>query len=303
MTDKRATVFGGGGYLGRAVVRRLAAEGWSVRIAVRRPELAKRNPNGSLPESIEAVAADVLDDASVAEALAGSSAVVNCVGLYREKGRYSFESVHVTGAERVAKATADAGVKSLVHFSGIGADPRSWSAYVRDRARGEEVVRRAFPRAVVLRPSALFGPGDAFVTPLTGLLKILPIFPLFGDGGTRLQPVLVDDVARAVTKVLAAGEAAHPLYELGGGEVIGFRDLTVALQRKLGIRRLLMPMPFVFWRFLAALGRPLPFAPITASQVALMENDNIVGEGTGSFADLGIEPVGFSDWIAGTDLN
>ena len=303
MTDKRATVFGGSGYLGRAVVRRLVAEGWSVRIAVRRPDVVERLFDRAPPASVETVAADLLDDASVAAALIGSSAAVNCVGLYRERGDYSFEAVHVAGAERVARAAAQAGTGNLVHLSGIGADPVSWSAYVRDRARGEAAVHRAFPQAVILRPSALFGPGDAFLTPLASLLKILPVFPLFGDGGTRLQPVLVDDVAEAVARVLAIGEAVHPVYELGGGEVIRFRDLIVALQRRLGIRRLLLPVPFALWRFLAVLGRPFPFAPITDSQVALMENDNIVGAGVGTFADLGIEPAGFSEWIAGADLN
>ncbi len=302
MTDKRATVFGGSGYLGRAVVRRLAAEGWSIRIAVRRPELVEQVFDGALPTSVEAAAADVIDGASVAAVLAGSTAVVNCVGLYREKGDYSFQAVHVAGAEKVALAAAEAGLRSLIHFSGIGADPSSWSAYVRDRANGEAVVQRAFPRAIVLRPSALFGPGDALVTPLARLLKVLPVFPLFGDGGTRLQPVHVDDVAHAVASVFADDEAVQRVYELGGAEVIRFRDLVQALQRRLDIRRLFMPIPFALWRLLAAMGRPFPFAPITASQVALMENDNVVGDQVGTFADLGIEPRGLSDWVAGADL-
>jgi len=287
MAGDRVTVFGGSGFLGRRVAARLAADGWEIRAAVRRPEAVSLS--GEAP--IEPLKADVRDAAAVARAVAGAKAVVNAVGLYVERGAASFEAVHAEGAETVAAEAAAAGAERLVHLSGIGADPGSESLYVRTRAEGERRVLAAFPGAMIFRPSLMFGRGDAFFATMATLSRLSPVLPLFGGGRTRLQPVYVEDVAAAVAVVLKAPAPKPGLYELGGPKVYSYRELTELALKGLGRRRLLLPLPFALAEMLAALLAPLPSPPLTRDQLALMKRDNLVGAGVLTFADLGLTPV------------
>jgi NADH dehydrogenase len=188
MSYSRVTVFGGSGFLGRQIVKRLAADGAAVRVAVRHPERASFLTEVSTPGWITTVHADVWDEATVGPAVDGSDAVVNTVGHYVERGGATFEAIHGQGAMHVAQASAMAGVRRLVHISGIGADPGSPSSYVRARAVGERLVKEAFPGATILRPSVMFGPEDAFFNQLAALARVMPILPLFGTGAVKLQP-------------------------------------------------------------------------------------------------------------------
>jgi uncharacterized protein YbjT (DUF2867 family) len=290
MADRRITVFGGSGFLGRRIVERLAAMGAEVRVAVRHPERAASLTRFGRAGQITAVHADVWDEATVAPALAGADAVVNTVGHYVERGDASFEAIHGHGARHVAEAASAAGVQRLVHISGIGADPASDSPYVRARAVGERLVREAFPAATILRPSVMFGPND-FLNRLAGIARVMPAIPLFGSGEVKLQPIYVDDVAAAVAKALALPEAAGQLYELGGPRVYPYKALVQLVLDQTGRRRLLLPVPYFAWNVLAALLAPLPRRPISRDQVKLMQKDNVVSPGALTFADLGITPT------------
>ena len=203
------TVFGGSGFLGRFIVERLHTAGARVRVAVR------HSTQGPPPQGgdIEVVYADVRDGGTVAQAVRDSDAVVNAVGLYVPQGKATFQAVHVDGAQEVARAARAAGIECLVHISGIGADLNSESAYVRSRALGERAVREAYPEAIILRPSVLFGRGDALFRSLAAITRISPVFPLFGDGSTRLQPVFVGDVAEAVVKAVGSPATRENVYE------------------------------------------------------------------------------------------
>jgi len=291
MAFGRVTVFGGSGFLGREIVRRLAADGAEVRVAVRHPERAAFLTGPGNAGQITALHADVWDQATVGPALAGADAAVNTVGHYVERGDASFEAIHGQGAEHVAKAAAAAGVQRLVHISGIGADPASDSPYVRARAIGERLVREAFPAATILRPSVMFGPADAFLNRLAALTRISPALPLFGSGEVKLQPVYVSDVAAAVARALAMPEAAGQLYELGGPRAYSYKALVQLVLDQTGRRRLLLPVPYAAWNALAALLAPLPQRPISRDQVKLMQKDNVVSPGALTFADLGITPT------------
>ena len=283
MAESLYTVFGGTGYLGGTVVRRLLASGARVRIAARHSPPAR----AGLDEA-EFLATDVRDDASVARAVNGAAGAVNAVALYVE-GRHgpSFQDIHVEGARRVARRARDAGA-ALVQISGIGADPASPSRYVAARGRGEAAVREAHPGAVVLRPSVLFGPGDAFVGTLDAITR-LPVIPLFGDGSTRLQPVHVGDVAAAVERALASPQAAGSSFERGGGEAYSYRRILEMVMARRRRRRLLLPLPFPLWMVLARVCSLLPRPPLTVDQVRLMQRDNVAGAGPGLEA-LGVRP-------------
>lgn len=279
---RRVTVFGGSGFLGRAIATRLAAEGWQVRVAVRRPARVESN------DRIEACYADVRDETSVAQAVKGAQAVVNAVGLYVEKGAETFTAVHELGAVNVAHQTALQRAERLVLISGIGADPRSPSAYVRARAIGELLTRDVFAGATVLRPSAIFAPDDRFLNSLAEIARRTPLLPLFGRGATKLQPVYAGDVAAAVAAALTHPVAPGQTYELGGPTIYSYRDLIDLLLAHTGRRCWLLPLPFFLWDVLAALSALLPSPPITRAQVTLMKQDNVVADNALTLADLSI---------------
>jgi len=294
MAEDPITVFGGTGYLGRSLVRHLALAGRPVRVAARHP--ARPAIHGSSAE-IGLQAADIRNDASVAEAVRGAGGVVNAVGLYIESGEATFEDVHVDGAARVARYARHVGAR-LVHVSGIGADPASRSRYIAARGRGEAAVRTEYPETIIVRPSVLFGPGDAFLSMLELASRFSPVVPLFGRGDTRMQPVHVDDVAAAITRLLTPPFPADRLFELGGGAIHTYREIIALVLDHLGRRRALAPVPFTAWKILARPAGILPNAPLTIDQVQLMESDNVVGEGVATFSELGIEPRTLDDALA-----
>jgi uncharacterized protein YbjT (DUF2867 family) len=286
MPDGPITVFGGTGFLGRAIVRELVDAGRAVRIAARQPTLPEWAEEG---DPLALASADIRDAASVAEALDGASGVVNAVSLYVERRDARFAAIHVQGAGQLARLAREAGIARLVQISGIGADSRSRSAYVRARAAGESAVIAEFSKAIILRPSVLFGPQDAFLATLAGLSR-LPVIPLFGRGETRLQPVHVVDVARAVVRLLGDSPPQRRLFELGGPDILRYRDILTLVLTHLARERPLLPVPFPLWHLLAFLTSYLPHPPLTRDQVILMQQDNVVGDGIGTFADLDIAP-------------
>ena len=253
------TVFGGTGFLGRRVVRHLRDADFIVRIASRHPE-RRPSPFAGDGSNIESVQADINDDNSILAATRGAFAVVNAVSLYVERGKDTFRSVHVEAAGRVAELARQSGVARIAHLSGIGSDPRSTSSYIRCRGEGEEAVRQAFPGATIIRPAVMFGPEDAFVTPLLKMLRVLPIFPMFGRGQTRLQPAYVDDVAKAIARALRSPNAASA-YELAGPRIYTYEELLATIAAGVGKRPLLLPFPFALWRAVGYASKILPNAP------------------------------------------
>jgi NADH dehydrogenase len=294
MSAPTVAVFGGTGFLGRNIVAHLRTKGLAVRVVARHPTRAERVFGEPRPE-LSYQTGDLLDERSTAAAIEGAYMVVNAASLYAERDGITFEAVHVKGARRVARLSARHGAKRFVQISGIGADTRSRSRYIRTRGEGELAVRNEFSGAVVVRPAVMCGPGDAFLTKIIHLLRILPVFPLFGDGRTRLEPVFVGDVAEAVA-LLAERSAPLPTYEFGGGHVYTYRELIEAIARALPLRRYLLPVPFPVWKAMAIAAQSLPGQGLALNQVELMEQDN-VATGTGNLQKLGVVPTPIADLV------
>ena len=282
-------VFGGGGFLGRRLVDRLSAESVTVRVAVRHPEPARIALRSLGFDRVTVVYADVRDQGSVEAAIAGADAVVDAVSAYVEKGGVTFEAVHVRGAENMAREAIAAGVARFVLVSGIGADRYSSSPYIRSRGRGEVMVQQAFPSATIVRPGAMFGPGDALFATLAELARLLPVLPLIG-GGTRLQPVFVEDVAKAITNILSDPGTVGQTYELAGPRVYTLRELVNMTLQLMGKRRLLVAVPFAVAEIQARLFEFLPNPPLTTGQVDLLKVDNVASKTLPGFQDLKIRP-------------
>ena len=274
------TIFGGSGFVGRHTVRALARSGWRIRAAQRRPDLAGHlQPMGNVGQ-IQAVQANLRYPDSVRAAVDGAYAVVNSVGILAGSGRQTFKGLHAEGARAVARAAREAGVKRLVHISAIGADPASKSSYARTKGEGERAVLEEFPDAIILRPSIVFGPEDEFFNRFAGLARISPFLPLIGGGRTKFQPVYVGDVAAAVAAALDGAGEPGKVYELGGPEVLSFRELLDRTQSYADRKRLYLPMPFWLAKLQALATWPLPgsMRPLTYDQVRLLQRDNVVSE-------------------------
>ena len=291
------TIYGGSGFVGRYIARRMAQQGWRVRVAVRRPnEAIFVRPYGAVGQ-VEPVFCNIRDDASVRAAMTGADAVVNCVGILNAVGRNTFDAVQADGAARVARIAADLGVARLVHVSAIGADSDSDSLYARTKAAGEAGVLAHFPQAVILRPSVVFGPEDQFFNRFAGMSVLSPVLPVVGPD-TRFQPVHVDDVAAAAERAVL-GQARPGIYELGGPEVASFRALMQQMLQVVQRRRLILRVPFAV---AGVMGFALDMVQavtlglvtntvLTRDQVRNLRRDNVVTGAHMGFADLGISPV------------
>lgn len=294
---KTVVIFGGSGFVGRYVARRMARLGWYVRVAVRRPNEALFVRTYGEVGQVEPVLANVRDEDSTRAAISGTDAVINCVGLMQESGKQNFEAVHVEAAGRIARLALSEGAAHLVHLSALSADEASESRYASSKARGEAAVKSAFPDAMILRPSVVFGFEDHFFNRFARLARYTLVLPLVG-AETMFQPVYVDDVARAAA-MGAAGDAAPGVYELGGPVARSFRNLMRGMLRVIERRRMIVNMPFRlayfnawwfdFWT--AAIGHLYLNRILTRDQVRLLRTDDVVSEDARKLSDLGIEPT------------
>jgi uncharacterized protein YbjT (DUF2867 family) len=291
--DMLITIYGGSGFLGRHVVRALAKRGYRIRNAVRRPDLAGHlQPLGRVGQ-IHSVQANLRDQASVERAAAGADVLINLVGILFERGKQRFDAVHAQGAEYVAQAARSHGVP-LVHVSAIGADANSTSAYARTKADAEARVLAALPSAVIMRPSVMFGPDDNFSNLFASMAQMSPFLPLIGGGETKFQPAFVGDVAQAIAKAVDGEARAGTIYELGGPEVLTFKEILQCLLKVIGRKRMLLPLPFGIAKLQAAFLQYLPTPLLTPDQVELLRYDNVVSAAAQAdgrtFQAFGIQP-------------
>lgn len=294
--SKLVTIYGGSGFVGRYIARRMAKAGWRVRVAVRRPNEALFVKSYGDVGQVEPVLCNVRDDNSVAAVMQGADAVVNCVGILSETRRNKFESIQHEAAGRIARIATDNNVKSLVHLSAIGADTESESEYSQTKGFGEAAVLEHFPSAVILRPSVIFGSEDGFLNKFASMSRLGPILSLVG-AESNFQPVFVDDVAGAAEAAIITG--ASGVYELGGPEVLSLRSIVTKMLDVIHRRRLVLNIPFFFANILAGafdLLQSVSFGLVhngllTRDQVKSLRNDNVVGPDVQTIADLGVVPT------------
>lgn len=289
------TVIGGSGFVGRYAVRALARDRWRVRAACRRPDLAGYlQPMGDVGQVVP-VQANVRYPDSVRRAVEGAEVVVNLVGILAKSGSQTFNAVHVEGARAAAKAAKEAGAKAFVHVSALGANPKSNSRYARTKAAGEAAVLEAFPEAVILRPSLVFGPEDQLFNRFAEMTRFSPFLPLIGGGYTRFQPVYVGDVGAAIAAAAGGRARTSTVYELGGPDIVTFREILDRVQEWSGRKRTYLRLPFWLAKLGAIATLPLPnsMRPLTVDQVRLLQRPNVVSDAAGSdgrtLAGLGVD--------------
>ena len=276
-SQKLVTIFGGSGFVGSQLVQLLASQGYRIRVAVRRPDLAGHvKPLGNVGQ-VQPIQANVRFADSVARAVKGADIVINLTGILFERGKQNFDAVQHIGAKTVAEASKAAGVETLVHMSAIGADKDSDSDYARSKALGEEAVLKEFPSAVIIRPSIIFGLEDDFFNRFGTLARMAPFLPLVG-GDTKYQPIYVGDVAEAFAKAANGDVKGGKIYELGGQDVETMRELLQRLLNEIERNNLLLPIPTPVASILGAVMQILPKPMLTPDQVKLLQRDNIVSD-------------------------
>lgn len=288
------TVIGGSGFVGRATIEKLAQTGYQIIVLCRNSDRAKYLKPMGRSGQITIVAGNALDDRVLEEVLAPADAVVNMVGILAESSAQKFDALQAELPQRIGRLAARHNHQALVHLSAIGADADSVSRYAQTKAAGEVGLLAAFPKAVILRPSVIFGPRDNFFNRFATMAQMAPALPLPGGGHMRMQPVFVEDVASAIIAGLGIGktdlkkEPEGCIYELGGPDIFSFRQLMALTLQYCERRRLLLPLPFAALALGASVVGMLPNPPLTIDQLKLLKVDNVVAEGALKLADLGI---------------
>ena len=290
MSEKResrgqvVTIFGGSGFIGRYVVGALLRSGWKVVVACRNPARVNSLKTPDTEGRIEAIHADLHDTASVNNALQGSAAAVNMVGILAETPQQKFVDIQAKGAQRVASAVASLGIVRFVHFSALGANARGTSEYARTKSAGETGVLDTVPSAVVVRPSVVFGREDNFLNRFATMARYFPVLPIVG-ADTKFQPVYVGDVAESVAAALSGRATPGKIYELGGPEVRTFSSIIDFVMETTGHKRYVIKLGFRAGKLMAlttqlatrlSCGLFPEILRMTSDQVELLKHDNVV---------------------------
>ncbi len=287
----QVVIFGGGGFLGRGVVAKLARLGLRVRIIVRHPERCQKLLTQGDIGQISIYAGDVTRKADVRRQCQQATAIINLVGILAPTAQQNFTLAHVQAAQNIADVAAELSISKVIQISAIGADPQASAVYARTKGLAEHSILQAVPTATILRPSLVFGPEDASFNLFAKLARRLPIIPVFG-AQTKFQPVYVGDVCAAILACLQ-GEFARSsegkTFELGGTKIFTMKDMQRAINQAVGRHPLLYPMPNLAAKAFTILTGWLPGAPLTRDQLKLLSVDNIVTPGMPGLTELGIQ--------------
>lgn len=293
LQGKVVTIFGGTGFVGRYVVSLLAREGATVKVVSRVQNRAYFLRTAGVVGQIVPVGCDYKTESEIDAIVRGSDMVVNASGILNARGKNSFKRIHQDIPQWIAQACAKYNVERLVQVSSLAVS-QGHSDYAHSKRAGEQAILAAYPAATILRPSVIFGPEDQFFNMFAGLSRIAPALPLIGGGKTKFQPVYVGDVAQACVQALilpASGEndPRGKVYELGGPEVLSFKQIFERLFSITGVKRPLVNLPYSMaklqGRILGALPKPL----LTLDQVKSLETDNVVAQGALGLRHLGVE--------------
>ena len=293
-------IFGGTGFLGRYIVNRLSKLGYIINIVTRTPNEAiflKTSGNIGQVKFTEGSFSDLSNFTSLFNT---SDIIINCVGILNEEGDQTFKKLHIDIPEKLAILAKKNGVKKFIHISSIGANPKSDSKYSKSKGIAEAKILKAFPEAIILRPSIVFGSEDQFFNLFSQISSISPILPIVG-GNTKFQPVYVDDIAKMVVGVLKMEapnlKKNNTIYELGGPEILSFHSLMVKMLSIIYRKKLIVNLPFWLAKAMCPIililnkltFKKIPLL-ITEDSVKQLKNDNIVSKENLSFEDLEIRP-------------
>lgn len=298
LKNKNITIFGGSGFLGTQLVRDLTQLGANIKVVCRRPDNARHLRVNGPTGKVVIQAGNIRNDVAVSSALENTDIAINLVGILFQHGKQRFEEVQAKGAERIARIASEKKVGKLISISALGVDTPGKSRYARSKIAGEKAVLDAFPKAVILRPSVIFGESDEFFNKFASILSIAPAFPLIGGGKTQFQPIYVGDVSKAICNAALDDKYSGKVFELGGPEVMTMKQVLEYTQKQIKSHCCLLPIPFSMASLMGSFIELLPNPPLTRDQVKLLHQNNVVSEDANTIKDLGIDQLVHVDLIA-----
>ena len=286
--QKIIAIFGGGGFLGKHLMRLLTKLDYRIKVATRNPYLkGYLKPLGN-PGQIELFKTNIFNEENVKNVLRDCDLVINLVGILYETKKQKFDQIHSQFPHLLSNLCKEMGIKNLIHVSALGVKEKHNSKYIQSKLQGEKNIQENFKSSIILRPSVLFGPSDQFFERFASIAQFSPFLPLIGGGKTKFAPIYVGDVAKAIVKALELNNSKPKIYELGGPENYSFKELMEILLREIKKKRFLISIPFGFAKFQSYFLQMLPNPLLTPDQVELLKHHNIVSGDHLTLKDLGI---------------
>ena len=291
MKNQICTILGGGGFIGRYLVRNLTKKNYRCIITTRKAFQKGYLKTQATPGAIELIDWNPNNFSDLKEAIKDSDVVVNLIGILFENRKQKFYNIHSKIPEAVAKICSESNVKKFIHISAIGANDKSKSLYQKSKFLGEQNALENFEKTVIIRPSVVCGPEDNF-TNLFSKLSILPVIPVVGKN-YKFQPILVSDVASSILKAIEIKNNESQIYEIGGPKIISFGDMVKSILSTINKKRLVVEMPMAIAKIQSSITDLLPFPPIlTRDQCEILsEADNVVSNNHLTLKDLDIDPT------------
>ena len=289
-SNSTVVIFGASGFVGRYIVAILAKEYWKIKVFVRKPDQAKHLTLIGELGQVTIYQGNVSNKNSVDKIIYGANTVINLVGILEENNKQNFSSVHIGGSTNIAESCLKHKINSLIHISALGLYDGMHSKYAKSKLEAEQNIKKIFQKTIILRPSVIFGPEDNFTNKFARMASISPFIPLINNGLTKFQPVYVKDVAKAVSAVINNNFHLGKTYNLGGPEIISFKEIIDFVLLKIRKKRIYFSLSFPMAKLIGIIFSIVPVAPITLDQVRLLEKDNIVPEKEKGFKELGIKP-------------
>ena len=290
MKNQICTILGGGGFIGRYLVRNLTKKNYRCIISTRKAFQKGYLKTQATPGAIELVDWNPNNFSELKEAIKNSDIVINLIGILYETRKQKFYNIHSNIPEAVAKICSESDVKKFIHVSAIGASENSKSLYQKSKYLGEVKALNNFNNTIIIRPSVVCGTEDNF-TNLFSKLSILPVIPVVGIN-YKFQPILVNDVADAIVQAIETKDNLRKIYEIGGPKVISFGDMVKSILKTINKKRFVVPMPMAIAKIQSTITDLLPIPPIlTKDQCEILsEADNIVSSNNLKLKDLDINP-------------
>ena len=291
MKNQICTILGGGGFIGRYLVRNLTKKNYRCIITTRKPFQKGYLKTQSTPGAIELLEWNPKNFSELKDAIKNSDVVVNLIGILFETRKQKFYNIHSKIPETIAKICNESDVKKFIHVSAIGANDKSKSLYQKSKFLGEQKALENFKQTVIIRPSVVCGPEDNF-TNLFSKLSILPVIPVVGKN-YKFQPILVSDVVSSILKAIEIKNNESKIYEIGGPKIISFGDMVKSILSTINKKRFVVEMPMAIAKIQSSITDLLPFPPIlTRDQCEILsEADNVVSNNHLTLKDLGIDPT------------
>jgi NADH dehydrogenase len=291
MKNQICTILGGGGFIGRYLVRNLTKKNYRCIITTRKTFEKGYLKTQATPGAIELLDWNTNNFSELKESIKNSDIVINLIGILYETRKQKFYNIHSSIPEAVAKICSEADVKKFIHVSAIGSNENSKSLYQKSKHLGEVKALSNFKNTVIVRPSVVCGTEDNF-TNLFSKLSILPVIPLVGIN-YKFQPILVNDVASAIVQAIEAKDNEEKIYEIGGPKVISFGDMVKSILKTINKKRFVVQMPMPIAKFQSTITDLLPIPPIlTKDQCEILsETDNVVSNNHLTLKDLDINPL------------